>query len=71
MEYVEKAPEKPEDFARFANDLLNAPSDENIERFYNCVDQFRDWNVKVNTVSRFIDDIELSWLNGKNALAER
>jgi hypothetical protein len=71
MEYVEKAPEKPTDFARYANDLLNTPNEENIERFYNCVDQFRDWNVKVNTVSRFIDDIELSWLNGKNALAER
>jgi hypothetical protein len=36
MEYVEKAPEKPEDFARFANDLLNTPNEENIERFYNC-----------------------------------
>ena len=70
MQYVERAPEKPEGFALLAQRLLQIPSRETVEQFTACIEGFRDWGVTTNVLMRFIEDTEWSWYTRTPAVAE-
>jgi len=70
MQYVERAPEKPEGFALLAQRLLQTPGRETVEQFTACIEGFRDWGVTTNVLMRFIEDTEWSWYTRAPAVAE-
>lgn len=68
---IEKANEKPEDIMEIINDVLSKKDKESIERFYECIINFTDWNVKQPSwTSQFVSDSELNWLNGNTPICD-
>ncbi len=64
--YVQRAPEKPEQLVERAEQLLQAPSREGVDAFINSILKFREWEMPPKGwPNRFMQDTELTWLNGR------
>ncbi len=64
--YVRRAPEKPEQLVQLAEQLLQAPSRERVDAFCDRVLKFREWEMPPKGwPNRFMEDTELTWLNGR------
>lgn len=62
---LEKAAKKPENLIELINTLLADPNKDNIDAFYNSVDNYHKWyegDVEWPTV--FISDSEQTWIDG-------
>jgi hypothetical protein len=71
MGRVAQARDKPEEFITLADQLLRAPSRERVHRLCDCVFAFLDWDVPFNEcVTRFIEDSEWNWREGRVPLAD-
>ncbi|ORX94362.1 hypothetical protein BCR34DRAFT_225632 [Clohesyomyces aquaticus] len=65
LKELERAPEKPGQMMEFIAELNKDPSAENVERFYEMVRTFRDWEESPNGWgSQFMLDTELNWMSG-------
>jgi len=62
IEQTLAAPDKPEGFEAKINRLLTEMSDEAMEDFCKSVESFTDWG-KSDHLSRFLQDVEMSWFN--------
>lgn len=66
MKVLDKVKQKPENIMSIIGDLLSNKNKENIERFYECIIHFADWDIDdLNWSSQFVIDSELNWL-GRN-----
>jgi len=68
---VEKAKEKPESFMKLAHELLERPCKETAKAFGECITKFRDWGLTFDqAVSRYIEDAEWNWREGRPPLQD-
>jgi predicted nucleotidyltransferase len=70
MRAVEDAPEKPADFLTLAETLLREGTVANAEALWNCINNFRDWQINDSWGVRFMQDTEWTWRNGQTPLAD-
>jgi hypothetical protein len=60
-----EAPEKPAGLLRVIEQLLAAPSAENLESFGALIREFRTWEIDpIGWGAEFLEESELSWLRG-------
>ncbi|THF80355.1 hypothetical protein [Cohnella fermenti] len=72
MKTVERAPLKPDGFARQAEELLREPDADKCRRFAELLLDFSDPGLPVGqAVSLFIDNNEWNWLNHAPPLSDR
>jgi len=68
---LESAPSKPEGLMEAIQKLQSDPSAENVEVFYTMVKDFQEWDPTMDWVhwgSRFMDDVELTWVDDRTAV---
>jgi hypothetical protein len=68
MQAIVQAPEKPADCIAKMEALLQYPSREHLDALCQCVEDFTDWQIKGDIYTRYIQDTEIAWRNGKNRL---
>ncbi|MEI7027397.1 nucleotidyltransferase domain-containing protein [Paenibacillus sp. y28] len=69
---VEAAPEKPDQFAELATDLLTSPTHEKCKAFTELLLTFRDPQISIEqAVSVFIQNNEWNWMDGLPPLQDR
>jgi len=62
---VAALPQKPDGYSELARDALATPSPETSSALMNAVEAFSDWPLTLaETLSRYVEDNELSWLTG-------
>ena len=72
MYELANAPEKPEEFFRLSERLLQVPNSENALAFCNCISEFTDWETDpAGCIVRFTEDSEWNWLAGKAPVHDR
>ncbi len=65
LHVLEQAPDRPEGFLPLIERMLQEPTAEHIEAFYQSVRTFADWGEDGRSwPSRFMEDSELNWLGG-------
>jgi len=65
MHYLEKCPEKPENFIKNIEAVLEKPSSETATRLFESVRDFKDWGVTdLEAYTWFMEDVEWSWRKG-------
>ncbi len=67
---LEDAPEKPADFFALAETLLKNGTAANAQALWECINQFRDWNIHDSWGVRFMHDSEWNWREGRTPLAD-
>ena len=70
LEFVELSPDKPAGFVPLAHALLAEPNRANMEKFCECIETFRDWNVKADMLNRYVADTELTWRSRQPAITD-
>ena len=65
MNALKKAPEKPDNLLELINTLLDEPSIENAQAFYDCIKNFRNWKLRLIPSIQYMLDTELAWVDGK------
>ncbi len=66
MTEVARAPEKPDAFEDLAAAVLAQPGPETALRFCEAIERWRDWGIGFGrAVSRFIEDNEWNWRDGR------
>ena len=70
LEFVDLAPDKPAEFVSLAHKLLGEPTRVNMEKLCDCIENFRDWKVKADLLSRYVHDTELTWRNRQPAISD-
>lgn len=70
MRALADAPEKPADFFPLAEALLKNGTTANAEALWQCINQFRDWNIPDSWGVRFMHDVEWAWRDNRAALAD-
>lgn len=71
MKVLERAPKKPERFMELIDRVLEDPSEDHIEHFYQSVKQFTDWKIDDRSwPARFMEDSELNWLHGMTPVSD-
>lgn len=62
---LEAAPDKPDDFMKHFNALLDEPNAGRATALYECVRDFRDWGVSdLDAYTWFMTDVEWAWMSG-------
>jgi hypothetical protein len=69
METLEAAPDKPEGVVALARRFLDEPADETMEAFCRPVADFKPWTTR-DPLSRFLEDVEMSWFHAAAPVAE-
>ncbi|KAL2198340.1 hypothetical protein P885DRAFT_67537 [Corynascus similis CBS 632.67] len=65
LKVLEGVKEKPNGMMESVQKLVDDPSEENVEAFYELVKDFRDWPQTTNRWgAQFMRDSELTWLSG-------
>jgi predicted nucleotidyltransferase len=64
MKSLEQAPEKPQNFIKILNSVLDFPTQENIQKLYESIKNFRAWKTSQYWSFIFMRDTELAWING-------
>jgi hypothetical protein len=67
---LEDAPDKPENFFSLAETLLKEGTSANAQALWECIRDFRDWNIPDNWGVRFMHDSEWNWRDGRTPLAD-
>ncbi len=67
---LEDAPEKPNNFIENLNILLESPSSENVQKFYDSIKTFTEWKSKQFWPFIFMRDTELAWIEGKTYIGD-
>ncbi|MDJ0709011.1 MAG: nucleotidyltransferase domain-containing protein [Woeseiaceae bacterium] len=68
---LESVPEKPADFMRLFNNLLESPSGARASALFEQVRDFRDWGVSdLDAYTWFMTDVEWSWMSGKTPMED-
>lgn len=63
--------DKPDNLMKTIDDLMNAPNQKLVEKFYQDIKVYRDWSdIDINWPNIFMQDTELSWLDDKTAVAD-
>ena len=70
MAALEKAPDKPENFIKLMNDLLEKPSIDKVDILYKVVKGFKKWKMRGFWPNHFLFDTELAWLDGKEYIGD-
>ncbi|MFX0010131.1 MAG: nucleotidyltransferase domain-containing protein [Candidatus Hermodarchaeota archaeon] len=70
MRVLGDVPEKPKNFIELTKNLLEFPTSENIQRFYDAIKSFRDWKTKQYWPFIFMRDTELAWINGNTYIGD-
>lgn len=70
MRVLEESDEKPEGIITIINELLLKKDKENIERFYDQIIHFTNWNIDDIWTNQFVLDSELNWLNGNTPVSD-
>lgn len=70
MRALEDAPNKPADFFTLAEALLKHGSAAHAQALWECITQFRDWNMSGSWGVRFMHDSEWNWRDGRAPLAD-
>ncbi|MFW9949255.1 MAG: nucleotidyltransferase domain-containing protein [Candidatus Thorarchaeota archaeon] len=65
MKTLENVPEKPNNFIKLIKDLLEYPSHETVQNFYDSIKLFMDWKPRQHWSFTFMRDTELAWIDGK------
>ena len=62
---LDAAPDKPDDFMKRFNALLDEPSAKHATALYECVRDFCDWGVSdLDAYTWFMTDVEWAWMSG-------
>ena len=69
IEQALTAPQKPAGLEDKINQLLTGMTDEGKEDFCKAIENFADWG-KIDCLSRFQIDVEMSWFNRVHAVSE-
>ena len=69
MEQTKAAPQKPDDLQAKVDRLLMEMSDDAKEDFCRTIERFTNWG-KVDLLSRFQQDVEMSWFNRVHDVSE-
>ena len=67
---LEDAPEKPADFFLLAEALLKEGTTANAKALWDCINNFRDWNIHDSWGVRFMHDSEWNWRDGRTPIAD-
>jgi hypothetical protein len=71
MKVLGEAQQKPEGLIDTINTLLDGRKKEDYEKFYNMIDQFRQWDTSgVSWPNVFFHDSEYNWINGNTPVAD-
>jgi predicted nucleotidyltransferase len=71
LKVLEKVESKPDRMMEHIELLLNEPTRENIELFYNMILAFKDWGIAPQTwPTQFMKDSELNWMDGFTPIAD-
>ena len=70
MRAVEDAPDKPPEFLTLAETLLRERKAAHAQALWECIDNFRDWNISDRWSVRFMQDSEWNWRDGRAPLAD-
>ncbi|MBN2852525.1 MAG: nucleotidyltransferase domain-containing protein [Clostridia bacterium] len=71
LRVLEGVKEKPENLMENIHQLIENPTVDHIKSFYECILNFRDWNVAdLNWQSIFIRDSEQNWMDGWTPVAD-
>jgi len=71
LRILDCAKEKPDVLMDIIDALLKEPNQENISRLFDTIRNFRDWDISgLNWPSRFMTDVELTWMTGSVYIAD-
>ena len=71
MEELKRAKDKPENFIELIDQLLREPGLDSANALKDCVVAYRDWGLTYNqTLTRFIEDVEVNWRAGRPPIAD-
>lgn len=71
MRALEGAPEKPENFLELAENLLKHGSVANAQALWECIKNFRDWNIPyAEGLINFMQESEWNWRDGRAPLQD-
>ena len=70
-EYLGRCPEKPVDLLDKMNTVLNTPNMDHATDLFNTVKSFQNWGVTdLEAFGWFMQEVELSWLDGQGSLED-
>jgi hypothetical protein len=68
---LEEATDVPPDYFPRLDEMLEHPSPETVRALFDCVRDCRDWGVSdLEACTRFMTDVEWSWIDGVMALED-
>ena len=70
MNTLKKALEKPDNLLELIDTLLNEPSTENVQAYYDAIKNFRNWKIRGLPSIQFMLDTELAWIEGKSYVGD-
>ena len=70
MRALEDAPEKPANFFPLAEALLREGNSTNAQALWECINDFRDWNIHDSWGVRFMQDSEWNWRHGRTPVSD-
>lgn len=71
MKFLGEVPEKPEGLIETVTNLLEGRKKEDYEKFYNMIDQFRQWDTSgITWPNIFFHDTEYNWINGNTPVTD-
>jgi hypothetical protein len=62
---LEDTPDKPKNFINLLNQLLESPTSETVQQFYDSIKTFKEWKLRQYWPFIFMRDTELAWIDGK------
>lgn len=68
---LQAVPDKPVDFIKRFNALLEAPDGDRATALFECIRDFRDWGVSdLDAYTWFMTDVEWNWMTGQTAIED-